>query len=89
MKESMICGSHQYKAIWENPVAGEVLVCECEVDDGIILLNGLLGSRSSLLEVFFCMGRKKMHRTKILHDTGSLVANVRLLIIHLAGKFGK
>ena len=31
MEESMIRGYHQYKAIWENLVAGEVLVCESEV----------------------------------------------------------
>ena len=28
VEESMIRGYHQYKAIWDNQVAGEALVCE-------------------------------------------------------------
>ena len=31
VEESMIRGYHQYKAIWENPVAGEAVVCERKV----------------------------------------------------------
>ena len=70
VEESTICGYHQYKAIWDNPVAGEALVCEHEVEYGVVSINGPLGSGSSLREVFFCMGQRKMNRTIILHDTG-------------------
>ena len=27
----MIHGYHEYKVIWEDPINGEDLVCECEV----------------------------------------------------------
>ena len=29
--ESMICGYHEYKIVWDNPVVGENLLCEREV----------------------------------------------------------
>jgi len=29
--ESMICDYHEYKVVWDNPVFGEVLLCEHEV----------------------------------------------------------
>jgi len=29
--ESMICGYHVCKAIWEDPINGEMLVCESKV----------------------------------------------------------
>ena len=29
--ESMIRGYHEYKLIWNNPVVGEDLLCECKV----------------------------------------------------------
>ena len=57
VEESMIRGSHQYKAIWENPVAGKASVCEREVENGIVSLSGSLESGSSLREVF-CTGQK-------------------------------
>ena len=69
MEESMISGHHQYKAIWENLVAGEALACECEVGNSFdshavvvkkvihgenIIVGHIPRRTSSVFSLFFC-----------------------------------
>ena len=73
--ESMIRGYHKYKLIWNNPVVGEDLLCECEVGnphdthavavkkviDGNLTMVGHIPQRiSSICSIFLRHGGKTL-----------------------------
>jgi len=54
MVESIICGYHKYKVVWDNPVVGEDL-CECEVrnlhDTHTIAVNKVVNGNLTVVAI--------------------------------------